>query len=69
LNRICLTHFPIIEYRHFTNLKAAQEEYPSYEIEKVPAILIFRDNGAEFKKLELKTYYIEEAEEWLDRNL
>ncbi|MCT2536265.1 hypothetical protein NC661_13485 [Aquibacillus koreensis] len=60
------TNFPIIEYKHVTNLKAAQEKYPKYDIEQAPAILIFEDNGAELKKLEMKTYDIEEAIEWLE---
>jgi hypothetical protein len=59
----------VIEYQHFTNLKAAQESYPGYDIDKTPAVLIFRDNGGELKKLQLKTYDIEEAKEWLEANL
>ncbi|MEH7444559.1 hypothetical protein V7201_19780 [Bacillus sp. JJ1122] len=58
--------FPVIEYEHLTNLKTAQEKYPKYDIDRAPAILIFRDNGAELKKLQLKTYKIEEAKKWLE---
>ncbi|WP_079505063.1 hypothetical protein [Mesobacillus jeotgali] len=59
----------LIEYEHLTSLEAAQVKYPNYDIEKAPAILIFRDNGAELKKLQLKTYDIEEAKEWLEDTL
>ncbi|MCM3572325.1 hypothetical protein M3172_03930 [Mesobacillus subterraneus] len=58
----------VIEYQHLTSLKVAQEKYPKYDIEKAPAILIFKDNGGELKKLVLKTYDIEEAKEWLENN-
>jgi len=58
----------VIEYQHLTSLKLAQEKYPKYDIEKAPAILIFRDNGGELKKLVLKTYDIEEAKNWLEDN-
>lgn len=60
--------FPVIEYEYLTNLKTAQEKYPKYDIERAPAILIFRGNGGKLKKLELKTYDIEEAKEWLEDN-
>lgn len=58
----------VIEYEHITSLKAAQEKYPKYDIDKAPAILIFKNNGGELKKLELKTYDIEEAKDWLEDN-
>jgi hypothetical protein len=61
--------FPVIEYQHFTNLNGAQESYPGYCIDKTPAVIIFRDNGGKLKKLQLKTYVIEEAKEWLEANL
>ena len=56
----------VIEYNHITSLKAAQEKYPKYDIDKAPAILIFKDNGGDLKKLVLKTYDIEEAKGWLE---
>lgn len=58
----------VIEYEHITSLKAALEKYPKYDIEKAPAILIFKNNGGELKKLELKTYDMEEAKDWLEDN-
>jgi hypothetical protein len=60
------TGFPVIEYQHFTGLKAAQERYPGYKIDKMPTVLIFRDNGGELKQLQLKTNDLEEAKEWLE---
>ncbi len=57
---------PVIQYQHLFNLKTAQEKYPKYEIEKVPAILIFEDNSAVLKKLKLKTYDVEEALRYLE---
>ncbi|TMN22096.1 hypothetical protein [Lentibacillus cibarius] len=39
----------------------AQEQYPEYKIEQVPAVLIFETDGAELKKLEFKTYDLEKA--------
>ncbi|ALX47667.1 hypothetical protein [Lentibacillus amyloliquefaciens] len=52
---------PVAEMEYFTSLKAAKERYPSYEIEKSPAVFIFETGGGDMKKLKFKTYDVEEA--------
>ena len=47
------------------SLEDAQEQYPKYEIEQIPAVFIFETSGAELKRLEFKTYDLEEAVEKL----
>jgi hypothetical protein len=58
----------IIKFQHITKLEDARQRYPRYEIEKTPAIFIFATDGGEMKKLELKTYNVEEAVDFLEEN-
>lgn len=57
---------PVAEMEYFTSLKAAKERYPSYKIEKSPAVFIFETQGGEMKKLKLKTHNVNEAIEFLE---
>ena len=50
---------------YLMSLEDAQKKYPKYEIEQVPAVLIFKTGGAEMRQLEFKTYDVEEAVEKL----
>ncbi|MGI8317189.1 hypothetical protein [Halobacillus mangrovi] len=49
------------EIKFLTSLEEVKEQRPQVEIEQVPAVLIFETGGGEFKKLEFKTYEMEEA--------
>ncbi|ASF40998.1 hypothetical protein CEH05_18270 [Halobacillus halophilus] len=49
------------EIKFLTSLEDVKEQHPQVEIEQVPAVLIYEIGGGEFKKLEYKTYDMEEA--------
>ena len=49
------------EIKFLTSLEDVKEQHPQVEIDQVPAVLIFESGGGEFKKLEFKTYDMEEA--------
>ncbi|WP_078549141.1 hypothetical protein [Litchfieldia alkalitelluris] len=56
--------YPVVEVEYLTSLDSVNKKYPRYEIKKAPAILIFETNG-ELKKLQLKTYDVAEATDFL----
>ncbi|WP_100372246.1 hypothetical protein [Bacillus sp. FJAT-45037] len=57
--------YPVKELEYIVDLEVAKEKYPHYEIEKAPAIFIFSTFG-EVRGLELKTYDIDEAIQFLE---
>ncbi|MFC2948073.1 hypothetical protein [Virgibacillus sediminis] len=57
--------YPVLEVEYFTSLEAVNERYPENDIEKAPAVFIFESGGGEMKKLEFKTYDVDEAIEFL----
>ncbi|MFC3039685.1 hypothetical protein ACFOGI_05420 [Virgibacillus xinjiangensis] len=56
---------PVLELEYLTSLEVANEKYPENEIERAPAVFIFETGGGEMKRLEFKTYNVDEAIDFL----
>lgn len=59
--------YSVMEVEYITNLESAIDKYPDYDIQKAPAVFIF-EYGGEMKKLKLKTYDVEEAIDFIEKN-